>query len=161
MNMIRIGKVVLVFGVGLFLFLAAVNNSLGMEGAFGAVKGVVDMQATFKVPTLMWRAIENPMLIWILLVGIVVAEYVGGVLCLWGAARMWSARASSANFNASKHTALVGLTVAAILYSVPFLAICGEWFMLWQNRESHTLEESFRQFVWPMLVMMWVNTADE
>ncbi|MGD9843207.1 MAG: DUF2165 family protein [Steroidobacteraceae bacterium] len=161
MNMIRVCKVVLVLSVGLFLTLAAINNLLGLDGAFGAVKGAVDMQATFKVPTLMWRAIESPALVWLCVAGIVIAELVGGLLCLWGAIRLWSARATAAAFNSAKSTAIVGLSVCAILYGLGFLAIGGEWFMLWQNRGSPTLDEAFRQFVWPMLVMIWLNTADE
>ena len=157
----RIGKTVLVFGMGLFLSLAALNNSLTLHGTFGAVKSAVDMQGTFKVPVLMWRAFENPLYIWMAAIGIIAFEAVAGVVCLLGAFRMWSARASAAAFGAAKSTALAGRSIACTLYLVGFQAIAGEWFMLWQNREAHTLDEAFRDFGLAMLTMLWVRTPDE
>jgi predicted small integral membrane protein len=157
----RIGKCALVFGMGLFLCLAALNNCLTLQGTFGAVKSAVDMQGTFKVPILMWRAIESPAYIWMGVAGIVVCEAIAGLLCLWGAGRMWAARSSAAAFTAAKPTALVGLSIAAALYFIGFHAIAGEWFMLWQNRASPNLEEAFRNFASAMLMMLWVRCADE
>jgi predicted small integral membrane protein len=147
--------------MGLFLCLAAVNNSLALQGTYGAVKAAVDMQGTFKVPVLMWRAIENPLFIWLGVAGIIGCEFVAGFLCLWGAGRMWAARNSSAAFSAAKSTALIGLLIAAALYFIGFHAIAGEWFMLWQNRASPNLGEAFRNFASAVLMMLWVNSADE
>lgn len=157
----RIGKIVLVFGMGLFCTLAALNNSLTLQGTYGAVKSAVDMQGTFKVPILMWRAFENPLYIWMAAFGIIAFEAVSGVICLWGAARMWAARKSAAAFNDAKSTAILGLSIAAVLYLVGFQAIAGEWFMLWQNRQAHTLDEAFRDFGMAVLTMLWVRTPDE
>ena len=157
----KAGKIVLVLGMGLFCTLAAINNSLTIHGTFNAVKSAVDMQGTFKVPALMWRAFENPLYIWMAAIGIITCEAVAGVICLWGAARMWAARSSAAAFNDAKSTAILGLSIAAALYLVGFQAIAGEWFMLWQNRESHTLDEAFRDFGLTLLTMLWVRTSDE
>jgi predicted small integral membrane protein len=157
----RFGKIVLVFGMGLFLCLAAMNNTLSLHGTYGAVKSALDMQGTFKVPALMWRAFENPAYIWMAVAGIIACEAVAGLVCLWGAGRMWAARSSAAAFNSAKSTALLGLSIAAALYLVGFQAFAGEWFMLWQNREAHTLDEAFRDFGLAMLTMLWVRTTDE
>ena len=157
----KIGKIILVLAMGLFLTLAAFNNCMTLQGTFVAVKSAVDMQGTFKVPVLMWRAIENPTLIWLCVAAIVITEAVAGLLCLWGAYRLWAARASAANFNAAKTTAMLGLTLCAVLYLLGFQAIAGEWFMLWQNRTAPTLDEAFRNFASAILVMLWLNTVDE
>lgn len=156
----KIGKIILVVGMGLFLTLAALNNSLTLAGTFAAVKSAVDMQGTFKVPILMWRALENPLLVWLCVAGIVITEAVAGLLCLWGAYRLWVARSSAVAFNEAKSTAMVGLSLCAVLYLVGFQAIAGEWFMLWQNRAAPTLDEAFRNFASAMLVMIWLNAAD-
>ena len=158
--MMKLGKIFLVLGMGMFLTLAAFNNSMTLQGTFGAVKSAVDMQGTFKVPVLMWRAIENPTLIWLCVAGIILTEAIAGLLCLWGAWRLWSARSSGAAFNAAKTTAIVGLSLAAVLYSLGFQAIAGEWFMLWQNRSAQTLDEAFRNFASATLIMLWLNTPD-
>jgi predicted small integral membrane protein len=157
----RIGKSVLVFGMGLFLCLAAINNSLDGQGTFSAVKSAVDMQGTFKVPVLMWRAIESPLLVWICVSAIIVCEAVAGLLCLLGAVRMGLSRTSGAAFESAKSTALTGLTIAAALYFIGFHVIAGEWFMLWQNRGSPNLQEAFRDFASAMLMMLWVHQSDE
>lgn len=157
----RMGKIVLVFGMGMFLFLAAVNNTLTYSGTLGAVKSAVDMQGTFKAPALMWRAFENPAYIWMAAAAIVACEYVAGVICLIGTWRLWKARSSAADFNAAKSTAILGLTIGACLYLVGFQTIAGEWFMLWQNRNVHTLDEAFRDFGLAMLTMIWLRTPDD
>lgn len=157
----KMGKIVLVFGMGMFLFLAAVNNTLTYPGTFGAVKSAVDMQGTFKAPALMWRAFENPVYIWIAAGMIVACEYIAGIICLRGAWRLWQARSSAAGFNAAKSTAITGLSVACALYLVGFQTVAGEWFMLWQNRNAHTLDEAFRDFGLAMLTMIWLRTPDD
>lgn len=157
----KMGKVLLVLAMGLFLTLAAFNNSMTLDGTFAAVKSAVDMQGTFKVPVLMWRAIENPVLIWLCVVAIVITEAVAGLLCLWGAYRLWNARNSGAAFNDAKSTAMVGLSLCAVLYLLGFQAIAGEWFLLWQNRTAPTLDEAFRNFASAVLVMLWLNVSDK
>ena len=157
----KAGKIVLVLGLGLFCTLAGINNCLSLQGTYGAVKSAVGMQGTFKVPALMWRAIESPLYIWIAAIGIIACEITAGVTCLWGAVRMWAARASTAAFNEAKATAIRGMTIAAALFLIGFQAIAGEWFMLWQNRGAPTLDEAFRDFGLTMLTMMWVRTSDE
>ena len=157
----KMGKVLLVLAMGLFLTLAAFNNSMTLDGTFAAVKSAVDMQGTFKVPVLMWRAIENPVLIWLCVAAIVITEAVAGVLCLWGAYRLWGARNSGSAFNAAKSTAMVGLSLCAVLYLLGFQAVAGEWFLLWQNRTALTLDEAFRNFASAVLVMLWLNVSDE
>lgn len=157
----KLGKILLVLAMGLFLTLAALNNSMTLDGTFAAVKSAVDMQGTFKVPVLMWRAFENPVLIWLCVAAIVITEAVSGLLCLWGAYRLWAVRNSGAAFNAAKTTAMLGLSICAVLYLLGFQAIAGEWFMLWQNRTAPTLDEAFRNFAAAILVMLWLNVSDE
>lgn len=159
--MIRYGKVLLALGMGLFMVFAAFNNAISYQGTYNPVEMAVGMQTTFKDPNLMWRAIESPFIIWTLVFGIILTEAIAGVLCLWGAARMWAVRSSAADvFNSSKGKAMAGLTLVAVFYFLAFQTIVGEWFMLWQNREASTLQEAFRNFASAMLMMMWINTED-
>lgn len=110
----RLGKILLVFGMGLFLGLAAINNITMSAGGYGAVAAAVGMETTFQAPGAMWRAVSSPAIIWSGFAAIVLAEIAAAVYCLWGAARMWQARASADAFNASKAKALVGLTITAV-----------------------------------------------
>lgn len=161
----RIGKVLMVLALGLFMLLAAFNNILTLGdkpfSANGAVAMTIGMQETGQHPNLMWRAIESPVVVWVGAFGIVIAEIVAGALALWGALNMWKARAaSSVDFHASKKKGLEGLTVMAVLYLLGFQAIAGEWFMVWQT-PAPTINASFINLAMALLVMIWVNTADE
>ncbi len=156
----RIGKILLVAGMGLFLGLAALNNIMMSAGGYGAVAAAIGMETTFKDPAAMWRAVTSPALIWAALGVIVLAEAAGAFYCLKGALGMWSARSTADGFNSAKSNALLGLTIAAVLYSVAFLAVAQEWFMMWQSTEVNVLPSAFRHFASAMLIMIWVNTPD-
>ena len=106
-------KSLLVAGMASFLTLAAFGNITMSGVAFGAIQTAVGMQGTFKHA--MWRAIENPTLIWAILVGIILCEISGAILCWIGAARMWGGRNSSEAFAAGKRSAQLGLGVGACL----------------------------------------------
>lgn len=160
----KIGKILLVFGIGLFMALAALNNALTLGdtpfSANGAVAFAVGMQETGQHPNLMWRAIESPFIIWLAVFCIILTEAAAGVLCIWGAYKLWVARASSAEFNASKEMAMKGLTLIAVFYLLAFQTVVGEWFMVWQTG-APTLDEAFKSFAMAMLILIWVNTKDD
>jgi predicted small integral membrane protein len=154
-------KIALVAGYALFLTLAALGNLTMPDLAFGAVKTAVGMETTLQHPAAMWRAITSPALIWVLLGAIVLMEAAGAGLCWIGAARMWNARSSAADFHTAKSAALLGLGLAAILYFVGWLAIAGEWFEMWQSQKLNVLPDAFRNFGAAMLMMIWLNSKDD
>lgn len=153
----------MVFALGLFMALAALNNILTWGGAFsadGAVAMTIGMQETGQHPNLMWRAIDSPIIIAFGAIVIILVEILAGVLALWGALNMWKARASSAaEFHQSKARGLLGLSVMAVLYLLGFQAIAGEWFMVWQT-PAPTINAAFINLAMAVLVMLWVNTKD-
>jgi predicted small integral membrane protein len=154
-------KVILVIGMALFMSFAAFGNLTMPDVGMGAMSVTLGMETTFKHPMAMWRAISSP---WIIQLGfgvIVLVELASAVLLWWGAIRMWNARGSAASFNAAKQRALLGLGVAACLYLVGWLAICNEWFEMWQSQKLNVLQDAFRVFAECLLIMIWVNTADE
>lgn len=157
----RIGKILLVAGMGLFLALAAFNNLIMSQGGLGAVRGAVSMATTFQPPEAMWRAITSPALTWMLFATIVLAEIVGAIFCLRGAQKMWTARGTTASFNEAKPTAIVGLSITAVFYFLAFFVIAQEWFLMWQSTELNVLQDAFRNFAAAMLIMIWVNTPDQ
>jgi predicted small integral membrane protein len=157
----RIGKILLVFGMGVFLALAAFNNITMSAGGYGAVAAAVGMETTFQPPGAMWRAITSPALIWLGFAVIVIGELVGAIYCLWGAGKLWSARASAEAFNGAKPTAMLGLTITAVLYFVGFHAVAQEWFLMWQSTEMNVLQDAFRNFASAVLLMLWINSEDK
>ena len=158
---IRLIKIALVLAIGLFGTIAAFTNITISEVTSGAVAAAVSMQDTFQHPNTMWRAIENPTIVGILFGLIVLGEAVGGVLCLWGGYRLWNVRSAPATvFNGAKTMALAGCAVVALLYLLGFLAILGEWFLMWQAQKLNVLPDALRAFVPAMLVLMYLSTPD-
>lgn len=157
----KIGKVAMVAGMGVFMILAGMNNALNPHGTYGPVEMAVSMGGTFGDPMVMWRAIESPFIIWLGVIGIILTELTAGVFLLMGAFKLWATRSSSHEFNASKSTAITGLSIVACFYLIAFDMVCQEWFMLWQNHAVGTLQEAFRTFATAMLIMFWVNTSDD
>jgi predicted small integral membrane protein len=157
----KLGKILLVASMGIFLALAAFNNITMSQGGLGAVKGAISMATTFQAPGAMWRAIASPTIAWILFATIVVAEAAAAAYCLLGAGKMWAARGSAASFNGAKSTAIIGLSIVATFYFFAFHAIAQEWFLMWQSTELNVLQDAFRNFAAAMLMMLWVNTADQ
>lgn len=154
----------MVFGLGLFMALAAINNvtTLGDSkfSANSAVTFAIGMKETGQHPNVMWRAIESPIIIWLGVIGIILTEAAAGLICLWGSFKMWCSRSASAEgFNASKKRAIQGLTVMAVFFLLAFQVVAGEWFLIWQT-PAPTINAAFINFSLAMLVMLWVNTAD-
>ena len=157
----KLGKVLLVASMGLFLALAAINNITMPQGGLGAVEGAVGMATTFQPPGAMWRAISSPAFIWIFFAVIVGAELIAATYCFLGAKKMWAARGSAATFNDAKSTAMTGLTIVAVFYFFAFHAIAQEWFLMWQSKDLNVLQDAFRNFAAAILMMIWVNTSDQ
>jgi predicted small integral membrane protein len=157
----KLGKILLVASMGLFLALAAINNITMPQGGLGAVKEAIGMATTFQAPEAMWRAITSPVLAWLLFATIVAAEIAGAAFCLLGAKKMWAARGSATSFNDAKSTAIVGLSIVAVFYFLAFHAIAQEWFLMWQSQDLNVLQDAFRNFAAAILMMVWVNTPDQ
>lgn len=118
----------------LYMALVAFTNitDFGTNRAF--VEHVLAMDTTFRSPSTMWRAITSPglalaaylaIIAWEVLTAAVLA--VGVVAWLRGlpTARAWSS---------------LGWLMVVALFGVGFIAIGGEWFLMWQSDQWNGLE---------------------
>jgi predicted small integral membrane protein len=153
-------KIVLVAGVALFLTLAVLGNVMMSDVAIGAVKTAVGMETTFKHPAVMWRAITNPVWVYVIFGCIVLSEAIAAVLCWTGTFRLWAARKDSAAFVRAAGTARIGLGVTAALYFLGWLVIASEWFEMWQSQQLNVLPDAFRIFAAVMLILFLVSERE-
>jgi predicted small integral membrane protein len=147
--------------MGVFLGLAALNNIMMPQGGYNVIGAAMGMETTFQDPLVMWRAIKSPTLIWAAWAVIVGGEAVAAFFCLKGAWTLWLVRASDSEFNNNKSTALIGLTIAAVLYFVVFHAVAQEWFMMWQSKEVNVLPGAFRNFASAVLLILLLNSREQ
>ena len=91
------------------------------------------MDTTFPDNRAMWRAIDAAFVHHFLYWVIILTQAATAVLCWWGGARLFRARADVQRFNQAKGIAAAGLTLGIILWFSGFITIGGEWFLMWQS----------------------------
>jgi predicted small integral membrane protein len=87
------------------------------------------------------------------------------VLCAWGGWRLVRAwHADAATFNREKRIAILGLALGMLEWFVGFIAVGGEWFLMWQSKTWNGEEAAFRVFFVLGIVLLLViqtDTADQ
>jgi predicted small integral membrane protein len=151
----RLTKISLVGGVALFYTLVVFNNLTDYDSNYQFVRHVLMMDTTFPGNRGMWRAMASPAVHTAFYWSIIAWEIVTMTLCWWGAARLWRARGSSADaFGAARGTAVAGLTAGLLMWLVAFLAVGGEWFLMWQSQTWNGQDAAFRMFVVTGIVLL-------
>ena len=141
---VRISKTVLVAALALFFSLVVFNNVFDYDSNYQFVKHVLSMDTTFEGNKGMWRAITSPTLHHVFYVGIILAEALAAVLCWSGAWGLYKSRQAPAVFKKKKTPAIYGLTLAILIWFVGFIAVGGEWFLMWQSEVRNGLDAAFR-----------------
>jgi predicted small integral membrane protein len=154
---LRIAKVLLVFAVAIFYSFVVLNNTTDYGSNYQFVRHVLMMDSTFFGNHGMWRALNSPAWQTVFYVSIIAWETITLVLCWWGGARLFIAlRGTAADFNRAKPVALAALTVALLMWLLAFLAVGGEWFLMWQSKMWNGQDAAFRMFTVVGVVLLLV-----
>ena len=109
---IRLAKIALAAGVGLYLALVVFNNLTDYGSNYQFVHHVLAMDTTFPGNAGMWRAIDAPWIYHAFFASIILWEAIACGCTFAGAWRLWTLRASSAAaFNLGKRIAIAGLAI--------------------------------------------------
>jgi predicted small integral membrane protein len=154
---LRISKACLVAAVALYYTLVVLNNCTDYGTNYQFVRHVMMMDTTFPGNHGMWRAIHSPFLHKVFYDGIIAWEAVTMVLCWLGSLRMLRAlRGSVAAFHKASRVAVAGLTLGLLMWLVAFLAIGGEWFLMWQSQTWNGQAVAFGMFTVTGVVLVLV-----
>ena len=74
---------------------------------------------------------------------------------------MAAAIGSAEAFGRAKNLAIVALTLSLLQWSVAFLSVGGEWFLMWQSRSWNGQDAAFRIFTVIGIVLLLVALKDE
>jgi len=160
-GLIRFAKAALVFSMGLFALLAGAGSILDPKTNLEFVVHVLSMDTVFSPSHSGWRAITNPMVHQTVFWLIVAIELVVAALCLWGSARLFANLSTPAQgFNAAKGPAVAGLTVGIALWFTGFIAVGGEWFLMWQSQTWNGVEAAFRFSATLFLTLLFTISED-
>ena len=151
----RIAKTLLLAGVALFYTLVVFNNLTDFNSNYQFVRHVLSMDTTFPGNHGLWRAMLSPAWHIMFYFGIIAWEIVTGTLLWWGLALLLrTVRLDAAKFNAAKRVPVMALTLSLLMWLVAFLAVGGEWFMMWQSHEWNGQDAAFRNFAVVGLILL-------
>ena len=158
---LRTIKTALVFGVAIFYSLVAFNNITDYGSNYEFVRHVMMMDSTFPGNRGMWRAINTPLLHTAFYLSIITWETITMLLCWWGGIRMAQALSGTATaFHQAKRVSIVALTLSLLMWLVVFLAVGGEWFLMWQSKTWNGQDAAFRMFTVVGIVLLLVAQPD-
>jgi len=155
--MTRTSKLLLLCAVALFYTLVVFNNLTDFDSNFQFVRHVLMMDSTFPGNRGMWRAIDSPTIHLVFYLSIITWEVVTMALLWWGASHLLRAlRQPAAQFNTAKRIPILALTVSLLMWSVAFLSVGAEWFLMWQSHSWNGQEPAFRNFAMVTLTLLFL-----
>jgi predicted small integral membrane protein len=161
MALSRLVKVLLAAGVALYLGLVVFNNVTDYWSNYAFVQHVLAMDTTFPANAGMWRALHAAWIVHAFYVSIILWEAAACGLIVTGSWQMWRARAARAPvFAAAKRFAVAGLALNMLQWLVAFIAVGGEWFLMWQSATWNGSEVAGRMFMVAGVTLLFVNAPD-
>ncbi len=159
---LRLSKIALVAASAFFLLLVVFNNLTDYGSNFEFVRHVLSMDTTFPNNSGMWRAIPSSFVHHGFYATIIAWEAVSCALIAVGTWRLWQARrATPAIWQRAKSLAAAGLVISLLQWTVAFLSIGGEWFLMWQSRTWNGQDAAFRMFTVMGITLVFLSLRDD
>jgi predicted small integral membrane protein len=159
---VRLAKTLLTAGVALYLALVVFNNVTDYGSNHAFVQHVLAMDTTFPGNAGMWRALGAPWLVHAFYWSIILWEAIACALIAAGTWQMWGARgAPAAAFTRAKRFAIAGLALDMLQWLVAFIAVGGEWFLMWQSATWNGSEVAGRMFLVVGVTLLFVNAPEQ
>jgi predicted small integral membrane protein len=158
---LRLTKALLVLAVAFYYTLIVFNNLTDYGSNYQFVRHVLMMDATFPGNQGTWRALNSPVWHTLFYLTIIVWEILTMLLCWWGGFRLLRPMSgSAASIRGASAVAIAGLTLGLLMWLVAFLAVGGEWFLMWQSKTVNGQEAAFRMFTVLGIVLLLVVQPD-
>jgi len=155
----RCGQTALTLTLGLYFLLVAFGNITDYGTNFQFVKHVLSMDSLPRDPHVEWRAINSEP-IHHFAFGILIAwEAAAGLLCGWSGMRM-ALRLNSRDFEQAKTYAIAGLWAGVLLWSLAFITVGGEWFMMWESTTWNGESAALRMFTLNSVALLFLQLVD-
>ncbi len=157
---IRLSKMFLVASTSLFASLVVFNNVTDYGSNFEFVRHVLTMDTTFPDNNGMWRRVESPLLHHIAYLFIILTEIIIAVLGWIGVWWMWRARSDAGAFREARVPAIWSLSLGIVLWFGGFIAVGGEWFLMWQSDTWNAQEAAARFTIIYGLILIYLVQED-
>ena len=158
---LRTIKTLLVFGVAVFYTFVVFNNITDYNSNYQFVRHVLMMDSTFPGNRGMWRALNSPAIHTAFYISIIGWEILTMLLSWWGGVRLAQAlRRSASAFHQAKRVAIAALALSLLMWLIAFLAVGGEWFLMWQSKTWNGQDAAFRMFTVIGIVLVFLVQPD-
>jgi predicted small integral membrane protein len=162
MRAFRRAQTALVGAVAFLLTLLALNNLTDYDSNFHYVEHVLSMDTTFPDNHLKWRALTHPIFHHLFYCTLILWEATSAALCWLGAIWLYrSWKSDSVSFHHAKSLAVYGLVLSMLQWLCAFLAVGGEWFVMWQSSMWNGQDAALRMFVVTGIVLLFVSPVWE
>jgi predicted small integral membrane protein len=156
----RLGKTLLTSTLALYFLLVAFNNIIDYDTNFKFVQHVLSMDSIPADAHVHWRAISSPQLHHVAYWTIILWELITGCVCGLGAKRLFSARRSKQEFEVAKAYPIAGLWLGLLLWSLGFITIGGEWFLMWESGVWNGEVPALRMFILNAVALLFLYLPD-
>jgi predicted small integral membrane protein len=157
----RLVKVVMVGSLALFALVVAFDNLVDYGSNYEFVRHTLSMDTTFPANALKGRAITEPAAWTIAYWLIILTEAAVGILLAFATLRLATTiRADARLFNSAKKFAVLGVGLGFLLWFTGFMAVGGEWFLMWQSKEWNGQGAAFRFYMTLLAVGIFVSLPD-
>jgi len=158
---LRLAKILLVAMVAFFTSLVVFNNLTDYYSNFYFVQHVLMMDTTFPDNAGMWRSINSPFLHHAFYAFLIASEVAVALLAIWGVVKLWGSRNDGSVFNRAKAPAVWALVSGIALWFGGFIAVGGEWFLMWQSGVWNGQEAAFRIVTVFGLILLFLVQDDQ
>jgi predicted small integral membrane protein len=145
-TLVRVCKTALVATIALIVTLVALGNLTNYDANAAFVHHVLAMDTIFPGSHLLWRAITDPTAQTVAYDAIIAWEVLCALVTIVATIGLARAVGDTERFGAAAPLAVLGLTMVLVLFGAGFLAIGGEWFLMWQSSTWNGTESAFRYF---------------
>jgi predicted small integral membrane protein len=152
------------FGASIALYMAIVcfNNITDYDSNFQFVRMVSGMTDVFAKEKTGWRSVNSEALHHIMYIFIIVWELTITSLAISGILKMIrNLKSNPDEFNHSKKLLVTGLSLGVLLWFGMFIAIGGEWFLMWQSKNWNGQNTAFLLCICFLLFLIYLNQADD
>ncbi|ONI90427.1 hypothetical protein ALI22I_11820 [Saccharothrix sp. ALI-22-I] len=138
----------------LYMGLVVFGNITDYETNRAFVQHVFAMDTTFGSPNTTWRAITSPTVVTIAYLLIILWEAVTALVMLAGLVAWLRRREETA-----RQLSSTGWLMQVLLFGGGFIAIGGEWFVMWQSGDWNGLAAAFQNFVIAALGLILLHAS--
>jgi predicted small integral membrane protein len=111
------------------------------------VKHVFAMDTTFNDPDVTWRAITSSAIQNIAYVLIIVWEVLTALVLIWAFVAWVRALRAGGGYDRPRRLSSLGWTMVLLLFAGGFIAIGGEWFVMWQSSDWNGLDPALQNVI--------------